>query len=225
MSDASQQGHDQDQDHGRLMDDVYRYQRLIYDLTRKYYLLGRDHLIAEMDVQPGQRVLEVACGTGRNLAAIGRRYPRAALYGFDISDQMLTTARAKLGQSAVLGQGDATGFDPEALFGVREFDHIVLSYSLSMIPDWQAALKEANRHLAPGGQLHVVDFGQCARLPGWFRSGLYAWLSRFHVSPRASLGAALRALGEADDAREGKVREASLYRDYAFYGRRERAIS
>ena len=32
-------------DHGALMDDVYRYQRLIYDVTRKYYLLGRDEMI------------------------------------------------------------------------------------------------------------------------------------------------------------------------------------
>ena len=77
------------QDHAQLMDDVYRYQRLIYDLTRKYYLLGRDHLIRELGATPDAHVLEVGCGTGRNLEKIGQRYPKAALYGLDISEQML----------------------------------------------------------------------------------------------------------------------------------------
>ncbi|MCG7522635.1 hypothetical protein [Ruegeria sp. Ofav3-42] len=41
--------------HAQLMDETYRYQRLINNLTRTYFLLGRDHLIDEMDVQPGAR--------------------------------------------------------------------------------------------------------------------------------------------------------------------------
>jgi S-adenosylmethionine-diacylgycerolhomoserine-N-methlytransferase len=39
------------------MDRMYRMQRYFYDLTRKYYLLGRDRLLTELDVQPGERVL------------------------------------------------------------------------------------------------------------------------------------------------------------------------
>ena len=203
-------------DHGRLMDDVYRYQRLFYDVTRKYYLLGRDHLIARMDAAPGETVLEVACGTGRNLSAIGRRYGEAKLYGFDISEQMLTTARAKLKDRAVLAQGDACAFDPKAMFGVEAFDHIVLSYSLSMIPDWQGAVREAVRHLAPGGQLHVVDFGDQARMPGWFRRGLLTWLDRFHVAPREDLGSVLHQV--AGDRRAMAACE-PLFRTYAVYGK------
>jgi len=98
--------------HAQLMDQTYRYQRLIYDLTRKCYLLGRDHLIEDMNVQPGARVLEIASGTGRNLAMIHERYPEAKIFGFDISDQMLTTARAKLDKSVSLAHGDACRFDP-----------------------------------------------------------------------------------------------------------------
>ena len=81
-----------DAQHGQLMNAVYRNQRYIYDITRKYYLLGRDRLIETLAPPQGGRVLEVACGTGRNLVAIGRHYPEARLFGFDISTEMLTTA-------------------------------------------------------------------------------------------------------------------------------------
>src|SRR5262249_55838724 len=49
------------------MDRMYRYQRYIYDLSRKFYLLGRDALIAEIGARPSDAILEVACGTARNL--------------------------------------------------------------------------------------------------------------------------------------------------------------
>ena len=62
-------------DHKGLMDRVYRDQRHIYDLTRKYYLLGRDGLIADLDVPAGGAVLEIGCGTGRNLIAVGKAWP------------------------------------------------------------------------------------------------------------------------------------------------------
>ena len=57
------------------MDRVYRHQRYIYDLTRKYYLFGRDRLIRELDLKPGERLVEIGCGTARNLVRIARRYP------------------------------------------------------------------------------------------------------------------------------------------------------
>ncbi len=75
------------------MDAIYRYQRYVYDATRKFYLLGRDRVIDELAPPPGGRVLEIACGTGRNLIAAARRYPGARFYGFDISTAMLDTAR------------------------------------------------------------------------------------------------------------------------------------
>ncbi|MCV6598396.1 MAG: class I SAM-dependent methyltransferase [Mangrovicoccus sp.] len=206
--------------HGALMDGIYRQQRHIYDITREYYLLGRDRLIAELDPPQGGSVLEVACGTGRNLARVGKTYPNARLYGFDISEQMLVTAQASLSRKGMgarvqLAQGDACNFDPQALFGVEKFDRIFLSYCLSMIPDWQGALSEAARHLAPGGQLAVVDFGDQEALPGWFRTALQAWLEKFHVSPRVELDAALARTAQAVG---GTARMLHLRRDYCRYG-------
>ena len=207
--------------HGALMDGVYRHQRFIYDITRKYYLLGRDRMIEGLDVPPGGSVLEVACGTGRNLIAVARRFPEARLYGFDISTEMLATARASVAKKGLadritLAEGDATAFDPQAMFGVPAFDRILISYSLSMIPDWQAALAEAVRHLAPGGQLAVVDFGQGEGLPDAFTAALRRWLALFHVTPRDELPAAMERIAGQIGA---GLDIGHPYRDYALTGR------
>ncbi len=183
--------------HAALMDDVYRGQRHIYDLTRKYYLFGRDTLIAGLAAQPGVRVIEVACGTGRNLAKIAKAWPGVRLFGLDISAEMLKSARAALGDDAHLGEGDACSFDAAALLGEPKFDRIVLSYSLSMIPDWEGALDHAAGLLAPGGALHIVDFGDLEDLPRPFAAGLRAWLARFHVEPRAAMPATAARIAAA----------------------------
>jgi S-adenosylmethionine-diacylgycerolhomoserine-N-methlytransferase len=200
--------------HAALMNATYRHQRLIYDATRAHYLLGRDHLIRQLAPPPGGTVLEIACGTGRNLARIRRRYPACRLHGLDISSEMLRTARRRLSGRAALAEADACSFDPMALFGTARFDRIVLSYSLSMIPDWQRALGNAVDALAPDGALHIVDFGDQAGLPGWFGDGLHAWLARFHVTPRPGLAV---AIGRIAAERDFAARWRTLYRGYAQY--------
>ncbi|MFN3989228.1 MAG: class I SAM-dependent methyltransferase [Erythrobacter sp.] len=195
--------------HAALMDEVYRGQRHIYDLTRKYYLFGRDTLIAGLGADSGMSVLEVACGTGRNLAKIGKSWPGVQLYGLDISAEMLKSARAALGGSARLARGDACSFDPHALLGKARFDRIVLSYSLSMIPEWEAALDHAAGLLEPSGKLHIVDFGDLRGLPGPFAGMLRAWLARFHVAPRGNLGSVAARIAAAHglqlDSRRGAL--------------------
>lgn len=206
--------------HAALMDATYRHQRHIYDATRRSFLLGRNHLIANLDPPPSGHVLEIACGTGRNLALVAECYPGRRLYGLDISSRMLASARNRLGGRAVLAEADACDFDARRAFGIDRFERIIFSYALSMIPDWPRALGTAARHLAPGGQLHVVDFGDQAGLPAWFRSALRAWLARFHVEPRRDLGAAMAA-SAADLG--GTLYRTSIYGDYAQYGALTRA--
>jgi S-adenosylmethionine-diacylgycerolhomoserine-N-methlytransferase len=204
-------------DAAQLMDRMYRRQRHIYDLSRKFYLLGRDEAIGGLDAGPGDRVLEIGCGTGRNLVKLARAYPEARLYGLDVSREMLASAAAAvarfgLSASVALGRGDATMFDPEALFGRAQFDRILISYALSMIPSWRDALERALDALAPGGSLHVVDFGPGSGLPEAFRIGLRRWLAAFDVIPRDDLGAAVEALS----AKRGLTCEIeSRFRGYA----------
>ena len=105
----------QPEDIRRRMDRMYRPQKYIYDLTRRCYLLGRDRLIAELGAQPGQTVLDVGCGTGRNLARIGHRYPASRLFGLDAAQPMLEVAAAKLERAGVrttLARGVAEALDP-----------------------------------------------------------------------------------------------------------------
>jgi len=115
-----------------LMDRLYRRQRHFYDVTRKYYLLGRDRLIEGLAPPPGGRVLEIGCGTARNLVAAAHAWPEARFYGIDISAEMLATARrvverAGLARRIELARADATAFDPAWLFGVPGFSRIVFS--------------------------------------------------------------------------------------------------
>ncbi|MES2269571.1 MAG: class I SAM-dependent methyltransferase [Pseudomonadota bacterium] len=205
-------------DHADHMDAIYRYQRHIYDASRKYYLLGRDRLIQDLNAGPGTHVLEVGCGTGRNLIEAARMWPRARFYGFDISQAMLDTATASVARNGLAGQialtqGDATDFEARKLWGRDGFDRIFLSYTLSMIPGWELALDEAARALAPDGSLHIVDFGQQERLPGMFRDILFGWLRRFDVSPRGDM---LPVLEDVAARNRLTLDFAPLYRGYAW---------
>ena len=207
-----------------LMDRIYRNQRHIYDFTRKYYLLGRDRLIADLGPPADGRVLEIGCGTARNLIAAGRAWPRARLYGIDISAEMLVTAgqevaRAGLGDRIAMARADAASFDPARLFGVPAFSRIFFSYSLSMIPGWQDALVEAISWLAPGGELHIVDFGGQERLPSLFRRVLRRWLAHFHVTPRDGLEEELGVLASRGGTVVRFERPHAGYSQYAVFRR------
>ena len=174
------------------MNRQYRFQRHIYDATRTHYLFWRRRLIAELDPPPGGTVVEVACGTGWNLQRTAEAYPRAKLYGLDISSEMLATARSSIAKKGfqsriALAQGDATAFDLDQLFGLKGADRVFISYALSMIPDWPAAIERAIQAVNPGGALHIVDFGPMSHMPGAQRWALRRWLKHYNVTPRAEL--------------------------------------
>ncbi|MEL6961494.1 MAG: methyltransferase domain-containing protein [Pseudomonadota bacterium] len=208
-----------EQPSGFLMDRIYRHQRFIYDLTRKYYLLGRDKVVDDLKPDVGDAILEIGCGTGRNLIKAAQRYPEARCYGVDISKEMLTTAEAsikrkRLQERISVFRGDATNFDGATLVGQPSFERIFISYSLSMIPSWRATMERAMRSLAPGGRLVIIDFGGLGGWPSWFRRSLLKWLSMFHVTPRVELPEEAAILA----GNQGyQVTSTGLYRGYAHY--------
>ena len=202
-----------------LMNRTYRHQRHIYDVTRKYFLLGRDRMIAEIDAHDGARVLEIGCGTGRNLIVTARKYPGARCFGIDVSTEMLNSAseaisRAGLAARVRVAHADATRFDPGSLFGTAQFERIFISYSLSMIPQWETVVDTAISFLASHGELRIVDFGGQERLPAAFKRLLWRWLEAFHVTPRDDLETSLKARAAATGATMTFERP---YRGYAQY--------
>nr|WP_244265789.1 class I SAM-dependent methyltransferase [Pseudovibrio hongkongensis] len=201
-----------------LMDAIYKHQRFIYDITRKYYLLGRDQLIKQLQAPAGGVVLEIGCGTGRNLIKAAKQYPDTRFYGLDISRSMLELAEGNIARAGLehrirLAKGDAASADLFALFGHDDFDCVFFSYALSMIPPWQQALSHAWAHVRPGGTLHLVDFGQQEHMPSAFKTLLHAWLRRFHVTPRYELPSVMRSAC-ADHC--AQVEFSSRFRGYAW---------
>lgn len=212
-------------DAAALMDRMYRRQRHIYDLSRKFYLLGRDEAITRLRPAPGDKVLEIGCGTGRNLVKLAQAYPEARLIGMDVSQEMLataaaSTARAGLASRIALFHADATAFNAWGLVGFPCFERVMISYALSMIPPWRKALAQALDLVAPGGSLEVADFGDCAGLPRPFKAGLRHWLAAFDVSPRDDLA---HALEELTTERDMSCEIENWFRGYAILAAARRA--
>lgn len=127
-----------------------------YDAFRERLLHGRDQLIQRLDPRPGALVVELGAGTGRNLGFLGERL--ATLGRVDLVDlcpALLEQARLRTGGMANVRvvEADAVTYRPE-----KPVDCVYLSYSLTMIPDWEGALRNAIAMLRPGGALGVVDF-------------------------------------------------------------------
>jgi S-adenosylmethionine-diacylgycerolhomoserine-N-methlytransferase len=197
-------------DQAVAMDQMYRVTRHIYDVTRAYYLLGRDRMLAKVVTNPSTATLEVGCGTARNLIKLARRAEPGLLCGLDASQEMLDTAAASITRAGVpaagherirLRQGLAECLDAKTMFGRDEpFDTIFFSYCLSMVPTWPGAIEAAMANLKTGGHLVIVDFWDQKDLPGVFAAGLKKWLSLFHVHYRPEVHDALAALGTSGRA-------------------------
>lgn len=199
------------------MDKMYRYQRYIYDLTRKYYLLGRDKLIAEMQIKDGENILEIGCGTARNLIILAQKYPKTNFFGLDASAEMLKTAQAKIDAKNIknitlrTALADDFAFDKTFELG-EKFDAAFFSYAVSIIPTWKESIENALENVQSSKTLYIVDFYDQAALPKWFRKLLTSWLKQFHVKYPAELIPFLESLEKKN---VGKLIVKPLYKRYS----------
>lgn len=204
---------------------IYRRQRHLYDATRPLFLAGRDRMLDGVDAPVDGSVLEIGCGTARNLLRLGRRRPDWRLFGLDASPSMLRTAAARIPPAQrsriLLAEADAVAWNPVAAFGENlRFDAICFSYSLSMFRDPRRAIENSVRHLAPRGSLHLVDFGDDSIRAVPWSWGLGRWLRWWHVRPAADLVRWLESLEPVVEAAEISrsrftVERAILSRGYA----------
>ena len=155
----------------------YRPQAHGYDRFRERLLHGRREMIALLAPPPGSRIVELGAGTGRNLEFFGVRLGDfASVQLVDLCPALLEQARqrCRMWSNVEVIHADATSWRPRV-----PVDCVYLSYALTMIPDWQAAIGNAIAMLKPGGTLGVVDFYVAARdpPPGFARHGAIArWL-------------------------------------------------
>jgi demethylmenaquinone methyltransferase/2-methoxy-6-polyprenyl-1,4-benzoquinol methylase len=110
----------------------------------------RRALVEAVDPQPGQRVLDVACGTGLVSLALIRR--GATVLGLDQSEHMLSRARAR-GVECVHGEAE------NLPFGDGEFDALTFTYLLRYVDDPPATMRELARVVRPGGRIGMLEFG------------------------------------------------------------------
>jgi ubiquinone/menaquinone biosynthesis C-methylase UbiE len=138
-----------------------RFLRFYDPLTK---LLGaervRARLLEAANVQPGERVLDLGCGTGALSLALKRRQPRADVTGLDPDPKALALARQK-SQAAGVEVAWREGYAGRAPFPAHGFDHVVSSLMIHHLrsDQKQEAFRDVLRLLRPGGAFHLLDFG------------------------------------------------------------------
>ena len=162
------------------MSRYYAWHSRIYDATRWAFLFDRDAILRDLHLQQGQTVVEVGCGTGRNLEGVARRVgPGGEIIAVDCARPMLdrcSDRMRKKGFTNVRIIDREYGYAPVT---GGSADVVLMSYSLSMIPAWDTALKCAFRELRPGGRIGVVDF--CLEDPTTAAVAFARWMAANHV--------------------------------------------
>ncbi len=110
-------------------------------------------------LRPGQRVLDLAGGTGDLTALLARRAGTVVLA--DVNPAMLGRGRARLLDEGVTGNIEYAQADAEHLpFDAHSFDCVTIAFGLRNVTDKEAALREMHRVLRPGGRVVVLEFSR-----------------------------------------------------------------
>ena len=143
---------------------IYEWLAPSYDLTANLYqLVGfretkyRRRAVAELDLRPGQTVVELCCGTGLNFGLIEEKIgPTGRLIGVDMTEGMLRRARrrvAKRGWNNVeLIRHDVGSFEFPA-----NVDRVISTFALTLVPEFDEVIARARRALSPDGKLVLLD--------------------------------------------------------------------
>ena len=176
--------------HAERLESFYGGQASGYDRFRQRLLHGRRELWAAIPVPQGGVWVDMGGGTAQNLEHFGDGIGELKkVYVVDLCPSLLAVARQRVQQrgwtNVELVEADVTTFQPPE----GSVDVVTFSYSLTMIPDWFAAVEQAHQLLRPGGRIGVVDFYVSRKHPragmrrhgGWTRTFWPAWFARDNV--------------------------------------------
>lgn len=178
--------------HAERMENFYGGQAEGYDDFRRRLLNGREAMLSSVPWPENGVWLDMGGGTGFNIAQVPDQIPKLKkVYLVDLSPSLLDVARSRFEaqgwDNCEAVEGDATRYTPPE----GQVDVVTFSYSLTMIPDWFAAVENALRILKPGGVIGIVDFYVSRKYPmdrhvkhSWFtRSFWPVWFAGDNVFP------------------------------------------
>ena len=170
---------------------------VVYDWVWSGYIRATtEALLAEAHLAPGERVLNVGCGTGGFEARVLAERPGQSITGVDLAEKMLAAARRKTqgAPGARFVQADAHDLP----FADDSFDAVVSASTLHYLADPAAALSEGARVVRPGGRVAVLDWCRDFRAMRWM-DALLRRVDPAHrcVFTTAELRALLREAGLA----------------------------
>ena len=177
-------------DHQERLEAFYRGQRDAYDDFRRRLLHGRERMMQALPLPEHEgSLMDMGGGTGSNLEALGSRINSLNRVEIvDLCQSLLEVARERVKSNSWSNVtaicADAIKYQPEVAP-----DAITFSYSLTMIPDWDAAIDHAYKILKPGGVIGIVDFYVARKWPdkgrkkhsGFTRGFWPAWFSYDNV--------------------------------------------
>ena len=169
----------------------YRFLTPFYDFIQRYVVRDvryKTRLIEQADIQPGQHVLDLGCGTGTLAILAKQTQPSAEVVGLDADPEMLKVAKYKSSQLNAPVKFDV-GFTNKLPYPDASFDRVLSSIMIHHLktPDKETTAREVFRVLKPGGQLHIIDFGKP-----------YTWYGKL-------LGPFLHGFEEANDNVDGRL--------------------
>jgi ubiquinone/menaquinone biosynthesis C-methylase UbiE len=171
----------------------YRFLTPFYDFIQKYIVRDvryKTRLIEQANIQPGQHVLDLGCGTGTLAILVKQSHPSAEVVGLDADPDMLKVAKYKSSQQNTPITFEV-GFTNKLPYPDASFDRVLSSIMIHHLktPDKETTAREVYRVLKPGGQLHIIDFGKP-----------YTWYGKM-------LGPFLHGFEEANDNIDGRLPE------------------